>query len=478
MSVDSIKDALIIANNEIPLFKQCELLESCGHSRNFDAFFDVSLEDPIIHFGWIVAIANLVEKNVVVVCSDVAFKSLRNDGNTLLAYKYCDSITAENSILVGVAGSAIFHHLISDGRNALFWSSTELADPLTEENLFDRDLPVTRNIDFEIDNRLRPLDESVADVVEEIGDESDDDGVNEEVAIPIDAELEAGDGEDDAEPTVISLATACRQMRSLTPERFLASNERIDFDLELNADINSERVPTDQTYDIDGIFIVMNADEMKMHLKSSFTVWKTPKKADNRNILNFLKTFKNSSVVLPANCEMFKIGFLAPDFGKFDVFFYHGLNPDIVDEGNRTRLLSVDRQKIIKECLDYAKALPCNRCREHGPDCTSQQFRTQRTSHRPIAGVAEDLITEKLLPCFVHHFQVKLNNILNVAHTISGFYLRSIGTKNSLVTDNPEEFFLNLERIYAVVEIRNLKSDAVAFDFCVQSVKRGEIPVI
>lgn len=87
---------------------------------------------------------------------------------------------------------------------------------------------------------------------------------------------------------------------------------------------------------------------------------------------NFVKNYANTSVTIPSNLELFSIGFLGVDFSKFDLYYYHGLDPIHGTDVNRRHISGINRLKMFTDCLNYAKLNPCDSCSEHGPLCTSQ----------------------------------------------------------------------------------------------------------
>lgn len=451
-----------------PNFDRCKRYESSGLSANFENLFGFD-DDSIIHFGWIISMAKFLGKNFIVVCSDFVFSKLRGNDDSLLVYKVCETIEFSNSLIIGVAGLGIFHSLNSDPENQHIWSSAEILNPLTEDTITELNIPVTRRTNFEAS--IEDLDTNLNNV--EVGDEDiENQSLGDVVSVRI-GDVSESESDDD-EPSVISLETACSEITSMTGNSFLMSSSRIDFDVASENIRNSLDNQIDQTFDIDGIFIAISHEDIKVNLKCPLTLLKSPRICDKRNLKNFVKIYTNTSIIVPSCLALFKIGFLAVDFGKFEVYLYHGLQPSSETEISRRAISSINRSQLIKECVDFAREFPCEQCPEHGPLCSSQLYRSQRASHLPISGVNEDLLSVPLLPCFFHHVEVKLNRILNIEGLESGYYLRSIGTKNCLVSDRAEDFYLNVERIYSAIDIKTLPLDSIAYDFCIQSVKRGE----
>lgn len=465
--------AILAGLIEYPVFNYCKILESGGNCVNYASYFDEGSENPILHFGWVIIIAKLCGKNVIAICSDHAFKHFRYDGSNLLVYQHCQNVSSENSLVIGVAGFAIFHHLNQVNGNELIWASNELLNPLSEETILSLSAPRIRHNPIGLNNEIHNGEE----IAENESTDDENNIVDDVVGIEIDGDLETAGESDTLEPSEISLQSACNAIQFTTAEMFLSSSQRINFDLESNLTQISEDSPLDQTFDIDGVFIAMSIEEIKHNLKCPLTLLRNPKRADKRNVQNFVKNYLNSPIVIPRDIEMFRIGYLGTDFGKFDVYLYHGIDPIIGTDEDHNRLMRIDRYRLFKDCIDYSKTFPCDSCAEHGPVCHSHQYRAQRESHIPISGFSEDFIPIPLIKCFFHHFEVKLNRLLFVENVISGFYLRAIGTKNSLVTNSSENFYLNLEKITSYVEINSLSRESIAFDFCIQTVKRGEIPV-
>lgn len=455
----------------LPVFEYCQKIESAGNSVNFEPFFFEGHDDPILHFGWIIAVSKLSNKNLIVVCSDHAFKALRTQGNTLLVYKQRETIDPENSFVVGVAGFSIYHYINPDLRNDLIWSSTELLNPLTDEDIMSVNLPRVRLSPININ------DDSSDNVFDEVVEADNGNNENDSNVDVVGIEVENAAASDDTdvtdvtEPTEISIQSACTNIGSISAEMFLSCNQRINFDSERVDDTSA--VQMGQTFDIDGVFIILTVDDMKSKLKTPITLSKNPKRADVRNVKNFVKNFSRTTITIPSHLELFRLGYIGAEFGKFDVYFYHGLDSINATDEDQRRLSTTDRCKLFRDCLDYSKLFRCDTCSEHGPICTTKQYRSQRESHHPISGVAEDLIPIPLLGCFFHHYEVKLNRTLLIENVISGFYLRAIGTKNSLVTNNAESFYQNMEKISSIIDINNLPLDSVAFDFCIQTVYHG-----
>ena len=114
--------AVIIDKLQDLFVKKAMILETnnlTGIGSN--ALTDPNDEKAVVHFGWLVAVAHEFERNIIIICSDLSLRFIRNIGDNFVFYKTVDGPTfASNTWLVGITAASTYHYVDPPSRSD-FW---------------------------------------------------------------------------------------------------------------------------------------------------------------------------------------------------------------------------------------------------------------------------------------------------------------------------------------------------------------------
>ena len=443
LSADEITGVIEEAKSQ-DYFYDCQRIDR-GNCLDFDERALNSLEcKNLFTTGWIYAIGKHVNRNMIMICSDLAFRHLRNVEKNLVIFKLNDNeIISSNSIIFGVSGLSTFHQI--DEPAVFFWNSLEFITPFELDSTLDM---LRTNLTY----RRGRLYEEMIDL-----EDSFDGLVETEISGPT---IDEGDLKfDDVISGSIGLKSSdLYASRQCIDYRASSESLKSDFDVQYS-----------QTADIDGIFIMANFRQLPGILKSPISIFKNPSIAFKRDV----NCFKNIFGTIFGAIDFFmlsEIGSITLEWGTFNLFLGLGLESADIDDNSSSRMASNNLLSCIKESLQLAMKLYCDMDPEHLESCATKEIRNQRNSSLPISGLKEDLLAAELIPCVFYHLERELNRIVNVHHLKHTFYLRMVGTKNVLTTGNFSELPFLLESVSTSVNFLKLADNNSAVDICFHTV--------
>lgn len=388
--------------------------------------------------------------NIIIICSSVSFRFLKIDKNFVYLKIVAGPASQENSIVIGVSGSSTYHK-VDTIINVEFWSI------FNEDNCF-----TIEHIQY-ISAFLSRLPRRQSMLLE-------DEGITDELNDQYDMYIEGDERSNVVETDhALILEDIIDEFQLLDMKEKFSSDLKIDFQGTSLKVLDRFDVNWTQTFDVDGVFLIIENDQISEILKCPLTLISSPIFAKRRDINTFKNTFLE---VFPiSECfQMIKIGFLKLEFGNFDVFLCYGIHHDEIDERIKILMKKINHINFVKDVLNLVKEFPCDHVPDHREFCQSQEFRAQRQSSMPISGVKEDQISSELLNCFSILFKTIFLRKLNIPCVQFKFYLRMIGTKHILTSETLEGVATNIEKINGSVDILKLSDDCVAIDFCIQTV--------
>lgn len=428
-------------------------------------FWNPSSSKSVFHLGWLCALGSSINKNIIIICSDLALRFLRNDSNPYVFLKFCDGPPDDqNTLIIGVSGFSTFHYI--DNNSACiqkFLSEFENNLALTMEdiiNLSNR-VPFTRTTEI-----LNTLDESIL-VDEIVGlDDMAEDLINistnsNSLADMIDQNISRNENSN-------TLSNIINEFERLDLKSKYSSTTKIDFYLSSHILSQNLDIKCNQTFDIDGIFVLVDQVHISNLIKCPLTI-KDPMIAWKRDQNTFKNTFKSQFDNFES-FQMIKFGFLKFETGNCELFVCYGLNSADINDDKKSKMALINHLAFVKDAVEIAKNFPCNRCPEHRANCPSQDYAAQRESSVPFSGLKEDNISTELVPCFFYHLNIALHRLLNVQGLKFIFYLRMIGSKNLLVSSSIEKLSNQIESLTSSIDFLSLPDENVFIDFCIHSV--------
>lgn len=405
-----------------------------------------------------------INKNINIVCSDLAFRFLRKDFNNYVFLKFSNELAnIENTVIIGVSGFSTFHYIDNESDQIQSFLSSldnELALEMDEIINLSNRIPFTRSTEI-----LNTLDESFL-VDESVGFQDDNtNGTDMNFDNSTDSNVQNLNQNDHFN----TLNDVVKEFEHLDIKTKFSSTKKIDFHLSSHILFEDYSIKCTQTFDVDGIFIFVDQLCVSQLIKCPLTIIKEPMIAWKRDRNTFKNTFKN----LFDNFESFqmiKFGFLTFETGNCDLFVCYGLNSSTVNEDLTIKMSIMNHQKYLKDALDFAKGFPCNSCPEHRVNCPSQDYIAQRESSLPFSGLREDNISSELVPCFFYHLNIALHRLLNIQGLKFSFYLRMIGSKSLLISTTLENLSYKIENLASSLDFLSLPEENVYIDFCIQSV--------
>lgn len=457
MTSSEILDLIVASSNNESIFHEGKELERNGMFLVSENFLFPSEGGSIFHFGWLLALGKKVELNIVLICSDLAFRFLREDGKNVIILKFCENeiLNNQNTMIVGVSGLCTFHQI--DKPSDEFFNDLGIIDAFDFSTMLDTLGSATNHsnniiLDEDEDNlRHYPDIEEPSMAIAEPESDSDLDlnFINDEHQLD----------------RIVS------KMYDLSSKEILTSTDRIDYLSSSNKMKNEFDVEFTQTFDIDGIFLFTDFKELSNIIQCPMTIYRNPSKSLFRDI-NCLKNTFGETFNLMNNSKLVKYGSLRLEHGSFEIFIACGVNSN--DRIAESKIDMLDLENSIKAATSFANKFPCNRFSDHSEMCKTLELRLQRESSIPLNGLKEDQLPAELVPCFLYHLEREIFRIVNINGLNLKFYLRMVGMKSLLVTSNFEKIGDLLEDISNSINFLRLPDNNVAVDFCIQSVPRDK----
>jgi len=435
----------------------------------FSGLNDPNDEKAVVHFGWLVAVAHEFERNLIIICSDLSLRFIRNIGDNFVFYKTIDGPTfSSNTWLVGITAASTYHY-VDPPSNSDFW------DMFVDDNaILDDDIyTLATEIETLSTNRLGKLSDESGLQDEYVPDSPAETAGPESQSSDLSTVVESDPGTNAEEMNVEGPTTSSNDVDDVVEklsrisifERFTC-RDKIDFEHEsANLMVNAT---FSQTFDCDAMIAYADLEQLINIIKSPLTLKKS-QIAGSRDLNTFKNSFPNvfnGSQLM----QMVQIGHFNFMSINVELFAVYGLSSEDVNEIGICSFKRINHVEFIREIVKKSVTFPCTEDSYHSLICTSSELRAQRNSSIPFSGLREDTICKELVSCFLFHFETIFFRRINLANVKMKFYIRIVGSKTVLTAPILEELGPKIEVLSGFVDFLALPESQCFVDFCIQSV--------
>jgi hypothetical protein len=231
---------------------------------------------------------------------------------------------------------------------------------------------------------------------------------------------------------------------------------KIDFNLSESISLEENLLDWDITYDIDGIFAIVEPDNIQKVFNSNLNILYKPTIASKRDI----KSYRKLTGVQNHGLRIIKIGNILNSISRSNEIFCCYTPED----GEPDHLVSL--------CIDYAMTFPCHTSENHRISCTN--YGSQSLSNRPVDRTVTgrvalyDTISLEIQKCFFYHFLAKFHQFRR--NNSCKFYIKIINSKSTLVFKDAD-FIGNIDNVIKSIISPN-HCDLLFFDICKQLIPK------
>lgn len=444
--------ASVLEFSQDPLYRTCVALDN-GEFIDFGSrFFNPSNGTTIVNLGWVVSMAKCFSKNILMICSNFAFRYLHKGRNSVFLKFGSMPCDLSNTWIIGVSGLSLYHP-IDNPSNFDFESYLANDSIITLEYL--EELRMSPDFTF---RRLPSVIEEESEIAEDFD--------SNEMTVTTDEAVSGDSNGGDS----ISIEEAVVLFDRMDIKQKFMSELKIDFRYKSEILKDSTLASVSSSFDCDGIFAHGSASDLSSAVNCPLTITRLGREAWMRDKASFKNTF-GSDFEFIHDPNMVKFGTIVTNFGTFDLFAYYGFSN--IDGNRSSEIKLLDHLKLINEITAYSLQFQCDTNALHADSCRSSVFRAQRGSSVPLTGLREDNIATELIPCFLYHFETDFYRRFNFHGVKLTFYLRLIGSKSVLLSTELEDLAVKLENLFTTVNVFKLPRKNVCVDFCKQLVPKS-----
>lgn len=410
--------------------------------------------------GILMALSNIFNLKIFVICGRLPFKRMRGDSNVLLV----DYGRQSSNLIIGLVGLNLFHSLKQPEPDSSIWNSLELSsfhvndenlDNFSEKELLDHE----RSLSVPKFNNVENYEIGSEEIqIEELHRSNDDNHIS---SVSIHNFIESNIGE-----TIGN--------RSKILDSAYDRAERIDVGISSRQDLLSSPISElNFLTDIDAFFAFFDWRSMFLFY-GDVIISNSPSFDSKKDENNFKYLLSHTIDTVIRDVLFMKIGTSVETKNIiYDIYFCGIFNEDI----QNTSMESI--QDKARSAFAYALEAECYNSQERiniHPECESRVYRSVLDAHSSNVKSKIRTFSNVRYKCFCFHFLkklVELLSVLNISFDCSYQYIKAVGMKAKLHSNSLNGIATLIRNFDAIV---NLEKAHVFYDIAFSVIAKTNDP--